>query len=108
MHTRARWGTQVPQPPAHSTTCPPNHSTTCPRPAPRLQVWTNGRYMPTPHRVLNTHSSSSRVSIPYFYEPAFEARVAPIPELCGAEGPRFPEVRYGSHLESKVLNNFEL
>jgi isopenicillin N synthase-like dioxygenase len=64
--------------------------------------------MPTPHRVLNSHASSSRVSIPYFYEPAFEARVAPIPQLAAAGGPRFPEVRYGSHLEAKVLSNFEL
>lgn len=40
-----------------------------------LKVYTNGLYEPTPHRVINTDPSRSRVSIPFFYEPSFEAQV---------------------------------
>jgi hypothetical protein len=71
---------------------------------------------PTAHRVINADPSRSRVSLPFFYEPAFEAVVAPLPQLAGALpgfGPGsgaggLTPVRYGSHLESKVLSNFEL
>lgn len=75
-----------------------------------LKVWTNGRYTPTAHRVINTDPTRSRVSIPFFYEPAYEAVVAPVPQLS-AQAPlreALRATRYGSHLESKVLNNFEL
>jgi isopenicillin N synthase-like dioxygenase len=40
-----------------------------------LKVFTDGMYEPTPHRVINADPSRSRVSIPFFYEPAFEAQV---------------------------------
>ena len=42
-----------------------------------LRLWTNGLYEPTLHRVL-VHGGSSRVSAPFFYEPAYGARVAPL------------------------------
>ncbi|EIE18553.1 Clavaminate synthase-like protein, partial [Coccomyxa subellipsoidea C-169] len=72
-----------------------------------LKVYTNGLYEPTPHRVINADPSRSRVSIPFFYEPAFDAQVAPIPALLQpGVVPSFGSVCYGSHLESKVLNNF--
>jgi isopenicillin N synthase-like dioxygenase len=44
-------------------------------------VWTNGLYEPTAHRVINSDPTTSRVSIPFFYEPCFEAVVEPLPEL---------------------------
>ncbi len=40
-----------------------------------LKVYSNGLYEPTAHRVINADPSRSRVSIPFFYEPAFEAQV---------------------------------
>jgi hypothetical protein len=108
-----------------------------------MQVLTNGLYTPTLHRVVNSSRRSAgagapaRVSVPFFYEPAFEALVQPLPQLCrwvwgvSARGrvlpqqwcvtpaavgcvacrdapPRFAPLRYGSHLESKVFSNFEL
>ena len=74
---------------------------------------TQGMYTPTLHRVVNTDPARSRVSIPFFFEPAFDAMIAPLPQLA-APGTRaagagvFAPVRYGTHLESKVLKNFEL
>lgn len=40
---------------------------------------------------------------------AVHGQVAPIPALVPAgSAPHFGSVRYGTHLENKVLNNFEL
>eukprot|EP00775_Hariotina_reticulata_P002982 gene2982-3265_t len=47
-----------------------------------FQVLTNGLYKPTLHRVLNSTATSPRVSVPFFFEPAFDTVVAPVPELC--------------------------
>ena len=49
-----------------------------------MQVWTNGLYEPTAHRVINADPTRSRVSVPFFYEANFDAVVAPIPALCSA------------------------
>ena len=74
-----------------------------------VQIWTNGLYQPTVHRVVNSHPSASRISIPFFFEPNYEAVVQPLPEFCPVgQPPKYSPVRYGSHLESKVLRNFEL
>lgn len=47
-----------------------------------VQVLTNGLYTPTLHRVLNTAASTPRVSVPFFYEPCYEAVVQPLPQFC--------------------------
>jgi len=74
-----------------------------------MRVWTNGLYAPTLHRVVNLHHSRSRISIPYFYEPPFDALVEPVLGLHGSTAPAVCEsVVYGRHLERKVLSNFEL
>lgn len=74
-----------------------------------MRVYTNGAYTPTLHRVVNADPSRSRVSVPFFYETAFDAEVAPIPALLrNGERPLYSPVCYGRHLESKVLSNFEL
>lgn len=53
-----------------------------------MQVWSNGLYQPTPHRVINADPSQSRVSIPFFYEPCYEAIVEPPAELLNTGGNR--------------------
>jgi hypothetical protein len=107
-----------------------------------LKLWSNGLYEPTPHRVINLNPTRSRVSVPFFYEPCFEAVVEPAVEILMEKGVRMVAddeagqggsirsrsmraddskasgvdggggglraIRYGSHLESKVLTNFEL
>ncbi len=73
-----------------------------------LQVFTNGLYTPTVHRVVNADPTSSRISIPFFYECAFEAQVAPIPQLLLHSEPEAQKpIKYGTHLLNKVLNNFD-
>ncbi|KAK3270064.1 hypothetical protein CYMTET_21517, partial [Cymbomonas tetramitiformis] len=67
-----------------------------------LKVWSNGVYQPTLHRVINLRSSKARISVPFFYEPNFDAVVEPLPQFCppGVE-PKYPSVVYGDHLQSK-------
>ncbi len=45
-----------------------------------LDRMTRGRYRSTPHRVRN-RSDRVRISMPFFFDPNFEARVKPIDEL---------------------------
>lgn len=74
-----------------------------------LRIWTNGLYRPTLHRVVHAASGVARVSIPYFHEPAFETVARPQLGLHGSSlPPRVAPRHYGTHLERKVLSNFEL
>lgn len=95
--------------PIHLARCPLAPPQPAPSAGDMFATLTNGLYTPTLHRVINSDPSRSRVSIPFFFEPSFEARIAPLPQFVKAGvQPAFRAVRYGSHLESKVLSNFEL
>ncbi|TPX37889.1 hypothetical protein SeLEV6574_g07835 [Synchytrium endobioticum] len=67
-----------------------------------LRNLTNGLYQSTLHRVIHT-KGSYRVSVPFFFEPAFDAVISPIPELVDETGgiPHHKPVMYGNHLLSK-------
>jgi isopenicillin N synthase-like dioxygenase len=58
-----------------------------------LERWTGGRIRATEHRVLG--SGRERFSIPFFYEPAVDAEIAPLP-LAGVEP--FEPFLFGDHL----------
>jgi len=76
------------------------------------EIWSNGLYRSTLHRVIH-RSATYRVSLPFFYEPAFDAVVAPLDaarrkqeeEGCTV-GKRYDEVVYGEFLVRKVGGNF--
>ncbi|KAF8582141.1 Clavaminate synthase-like protein [Ramaria rubella] len=85
------------------------------------EIWTRGLYKSTLHRVIHR---GSNYSIPFFFEPNFDAVVEPLPaalrilELQNKETERLPEsegavrrkkyhcVVYGDFLLKKVGNNF--
>jgi isopenicillin N synthase-like dioxygenase len=46
-----------------------------------MQVWTNNRYQAAVHRVLPM-TTSTRMSVPYFFNPLRDAMIEPIPELA--------------------------
>ncbi|CAM0909565.1 unnamed protein product [Alopecurus aequalis] len=74
-----------------------------------LEVWSNGIYQPTLHRVFN-NSLRYRVSVAFFYESNFDAGVEPV-EFCREKTggiAKYKKVVYGEHLVKKVLNNFVL
>ncbi|MBM3524678.1 MAG: isopenicillin N synthase family oxygenase [Alphaproteobacteria bacterium] len=58
-----------------------------------LERWTGGRIRATEHRVVGT--GADRCSIPFFFEPAVDAVIAPLP-LPGIEA--FAPFAYGDHL----------
>lgn len=64
-----------------------------------MQRWTGGRFRATEHRVLG--SGRVRHSIPYFFEPAVDAVIAPPPSLAGDAADCQPIV-YGDYLIAKV------
>jgi isopenicillin N synthase-like dioxygenase len=63
-----------------------------------MQRWTGGLFRATEHRVLGS-AGVVRESIPFFFEPAVEAVIAPPPHLAtGIEDP----IVYGDYLIEKV------
>jgi polar amino acid transport system ATP-binding protein len=49
-----------------------------------LDRMTGGAYRSTPHRVSLNASGRDRISMPFFFDPAFDARVSPIPGYADA------------------------
>lgn len=80
------------------------------------ETWTAGLYRSTLHRVIH-RSSNYRVSVPFFFEPNFDAVVKPLEAALrihnvtrsSSSKPlagRFPPIIYGEFLKSKVGANF--
>jgi len=85
------------------------------------EVWSNGLYKSTLHRVVH-RGSNYRVSIPFFFEPNFDALVKPLdgalrmqagdtnflhPSVKAVAKPNYEPVQYGEFLKKKVGNNFD-
>ncbi|PPQ89672.1 hypothetical protein CVT25_013858 [Psilocybe cyanescens] len=80
------------------------------------EIWTDGLYRSTLHRVVH-RGSNYRVSIPFFFEPNFDAIIKPLPVMArirskgGSDAVKVKStgrepVIYGDFLVSKVGNNF--
>ena len=68
-----------------------------------LQVWTNGRYRSTPHRVQPQLDGRSRQSIAVFIDPDSETEVSALPSCTSADNPpRFEPTTAGAHLQSRI------
>ncbi|MCJ1484801.1 hypothetical protein MMC06_004974 [Schaereria dolodes] len=72
-----------------------------------MERWTNGLWKSTLHRVVHK-GQGYRLSVPFFFEPDYGAKVKPLKECVqrSGNGKRWEEVEYGQHLISKVSGNF--
>jgi isopenicillin N synthase-like dioxygenase len=71
-----------------------------------LSLWTNGLYKSTPHRVVRPRpGAGERISVPFFFEPNYDALIEPLPHLGE---PKFGPKVYGEHLLAKNKSNFNL
>jgi isopenicillin N synthase-like dioxygenase len=72
-----------------------------------IERWTNGLWKSTKHRVIH-RGERYRVSVPFFYEPNFDAVVSPLAKCVERSGGRAVHRggRYGEHLLGKVSGNF--
>lgn len=73
-----------------------------------MERWTNGLWQSTPHRVIHRGGHDWRISVPFFFEPDYDAVVkplAPCVELMGGKD-KYGEVVYGDFLRKKVESNF--
>ncbi|KAJ9104390.1 hypothetical protein QFC20_004526 [Naganishia adeliensis] len=79
------------------------------------EIWTNGLYKSTLHRVVH-RSPTYRVSLPFFFEPVFNAEIKPLEAakrkiaqegwLLDKHGTDYSQVRYGDFLLGEVSGNF--
>ena len=72
-----------------------------------IERWTNGIWQSTKHRVIH-RGEGYRVSVPFFFEPNFEAVVKPLGNCVERSGrePMHEGSTYGEHLLGKVFGNF--
>ncbi|CAG5140580.1 uncharacterized protein ALTATR162_LOCUS741 [Alternaria atra] len=72
-----------------------------------IERWTNGLWKSTMHRVIH-RGQQYRISVPFFYEPNFDAVVRPLAKCVEESGERMIHQgsTYGEHLLTKVFSNF--
>lgn len=71
-----------------------------------LARWTNDRWNSTPHRVRNL-SGTVRYSLPFFYDPDTQSRIACLPGCGSAETPpRYAPVVYGDYVMERLNRNY--
>ena len=68
-----------------------------------LQVLSNGKYRAPEHRVLASPPGVSRVSAPFFYNPAYDAEMRP---LCTTDEPRYSPFSWGHFRRRRFEGDF--
>jgi isopenicillin N synthase-like dioxygenase len=71
-----------------------------------LSRYSNDRYIPTPHRVVNANNAL-RHAIPFFYGPSLNAVIRPVPTTVSAETPaKYEPLLYADHRRKLNMTNF--
>ncbi len=72
-----------------------------------LHRWSNGRFISTPHRVIN-RSGRARYSNPFFFDPDMHTEIIPLPNCVTADNLRRCEsIIYGDYLMARLHANHE-
>ena len=72
-----------------------------------LHRWSNGRFISTPHRVIN-RSGRARYSNPFFFDPDMKAEIAALPSCVTPDQPaRYEPIVYGDYLMARLQANHD-
>jgi isopenicillin N synthase-like dioxygenase len=72
-----------------------------------LARYSNDRYVPTPHRVVNANNAL-RHAIPFFYGPSLGAVIRPVATCVGPDNPaRYEPLLYADHRRKLNMTNFD-
>jgi isopenicillin N synthase-like dioxygenase len=72
-----------------------------------LSRYSNDRYRPTPHRVINANRVQ-RHAIPFFYGPGLDAVIRPVRTCVTTDNPaRYEPLLYADHRRRLNLTNFD-
>ena len=101
-------GLQVQMPDGQWVAAPPIADTFVVNLGDMMPRWTNDLYRSNPHRVINqSRTGANRHSIPFFFEPNFEARIEPIAGTVSDSRPRrYESCTAGEHLKAMVQKTY--
>ena len=69
-----------------------------------LELWTNGAYVATSHRVRKV--KEERYSFPLFFNVDYHTEVKPLPQFVADDGASRPALRAGEHLFAQTAQTF--
>ncbi|WP_396918700.1 isopenicillin N synthase family dioxygenase [Mycolicibacterium sp.] len=69
-----------------------------------LELWTNGTFIATSHRVRRV--KEERYSFPLFFNVDYHTEVKPLPQFVSQSGPTRPALRAGEHLFAQTAQTF--
>jgi len=69
-----------------------------------LELWTNGAFVATSHRVRKV--VEERYSFPLFFNVDYDTEVSPLPQFASADGKARPTLRAGEHLFAQTAQTF--
>ena len=71
-----------------------------------VQVWSNDRYRAALHRV-RANADAERFSAPFFFNPSYETRYAPLPTTIDAEHPRrYQAINWGEFRGQRAAGDY--